>query len=150
MEDLLGNVVIPETAFPIHAQGCGIRRFLRQIQPTGPFICHVIVDLFLQPPLRTDAVEIPHKQHAEQHLRLKGRAAQVGAVQRCAQPANERKVDAPVDFPQQMVLWYQLFQDDQFLPCCFSWLLFSMSLSPVFFPFAFLYSTCFSVFPHIN
>ena len=89
IEDLFGNVVIPETSFPIYAQGCGVRRFLCQTQPTEPFIRHVVIDLFLQPPLRTDAVEIPHKQHAEQHLRLNRRTAQVGAVQRCAQPADE-------------------------------------------------------------
>ena len=86
---LLGNVVIPETAFPVHAQRCGIRRFLCQIQPTEPFIRHIIVDLFLQPPLRADAVQIPHKQHAEQYLRLYRRTPQVGAVQRRAQPADE-------------------------------------------------------------
>ena len=89
VEDPFGNVVIPETPFPIHAQGCGIRRFLRQAQPTEPFIRHVIIDLFLQPPLRSDAVEIPHKQHTEQHLRLNRRTPQVSAVQRRAQPADE-------------------------------------------------------------
>ena len=89
IEDLLGNVVIPETALAVHAQRCGVRRLLCQTQPAKPFICHVIVNLFLQPPLRTDAVEIPHKQHTEQHLRLNRRTAQVGAIQRRAQPADE-------------------------------------------------------------
>ena len=54
VEDLFGNVVIPETPFPIHAQGYGVWRFLCQTQPTEPFTRHVIMDLFLQPPLRTD------------------------------------------------------------------------------------------------
>src|SRR5699024_2539896 len=42
---------------PLHSQGRGVRRLLCQTQPAKPFICHVIVNLFLQPPLRTDAVE---------------------------------------------------------------------------------------------
>src|SRR6056297_3123763 len=61
------------------------------------------MNLFAQPPLRSDAEAITDQQHSDQQLRIDGRTAGV-AVEICKMGTDAAQIDKPVDRPQEMIL----------------------------------------------
>ena len=114
VEDLFGNVVIPETPATVLADRRRVRRLVCQVQPAEPLVGDVVVDLFLQPCLGLDPVQVPHQQHPEQYLRVDGGPAVVRAIQRRTQIVDEAEVHRTVYFPQKVILRHHLFHDHQF------------------------------------
>ena len=84
------------------------------IQSAKPLVGDIVVDLFLQPRLGLDPVQIPHQQHPKQYLRVDGGPAVVRAIQRRAQVVDEAEVHRTVYFPQKVILRHHLFHDHQF------------------------------------
>ena len=110
-EDLFRDVVVPESPATILTDRRRVRRLVCQIQPAKPLVGDVVVDLFLQPRLALDPVQIPHQQRSEQYFRVDGRPDVVRAIQRRAQIVDETEVHRAVHLPQKVILRHHLFHD---------------------------------------
>lgn len=77
--------------------------------PREPAIRQVHADLFHQPPLAGDAVEIANQENAQQNLRVDRRPAGVAVVGPQAR-AHETEINLALDQPQQMGLRNMVFE----------------------------------------
>ena len=89
---------------PVLGEGRVIRHLANEPEPAEPPVSQIEMDLFAQPPLRTDAEAVADDQHADHQFGI-NRGASRAAVERRQLSPYFAKLDEPIDRAQQMIRW---------------------------------------------
>ncbi len=106
LEDLLAVTVADTTERRV------IRHLVIQRQSAEPSIGEVVMDVFAELSVRSNVVEVSHQQHPEKDLRIDRRSSNSRRIARGRQFPNERRLQNPIDLPQQVILLDERLQVD--------------------------------------
>jgi hypothetical protein len=104
LEDAPQQIALAEAAMPVLGEGRVIRHLANEPEPAEPPVSQIEMDLFAQPPLRTDAEAVADDQHADHQLGI-NRGASRATVERRQLSSYAAKLDEPIDRAQQMIRW---------------------------------------------
>ena len=96
------QIALAETAVAVLGEGRAFGHVAIQPKPAEPAVGEVEVDLFAQPRLGADPVEIADQQHADHELGV-DRGATGAAVMLGEAGADEREIEDGVDAAQQVI-----------------------------------------------
>jgi hypothetical protein len=90
-----------------------IRHLVIQRKPTEPAIREVVMDVFAELSVRSNVVEVSHHEHPEKDFRINRRPSQAGRIARGGQFTSERRLQNPINLPQQVILLDERLQVDR-------------------------------------